>query len=363
MTAEKRKYISYGLYAFVGILSIAAPFLFSAYTSQLTVLWVMVLFSITWDAMGGQMGYNSLGNIFFFGAGMYISAVVQIGLHYNVAEYTAAYGAIKVDFTAHQYLAGLALGTIAAGVGSVLLAIILSWVVFGLRGPYFAIGTLGVALAAGELVGAWDYVGAGSGISLPVYPGDPVTGELIFYFAFFVAAAASFFFFRWLYTTRFGLAINAIRDDEEKAEAMGVRTMRYKTITWALSAFFLGVCGSLFGNYNIFIEPLEVAFATIIFGIPMVVMALLGGKGTLWGPVIGAVLYHVLKEATWTYLLGWQWVALGLLIVVTVVFFQQGIMGWAQEKWPELFGIEVEKAPAAGSGGEEVPVGIKEGAA
>lgn len=333
-----------GLYGALAALSIVAPFLFGAYISQLTMLWVMVLFAVTWDAMGGQMGYNSLGNIFFFGAGMYISAIVQIGLHYDVAEYTAAYGAIKVDFTASQYFAGLLLGTIVAAVGSVLLAVVLSYVVFGLRGPYFAIGTLGIALAAGELVGAWDYVGAGSGISLPVFPGEPDTGALFFYFAFFVAAVLTFFFFRWLYRTRFGLAINAIRDDEEKAEAMGIHTMRYKTITWSMSAFFLGICGSLFGTYNIFIEPLEVAFATIVFGIPMVVMSLLGGKGTLWGPVIGAVLYHVIKEATWKYFLGWQWVALGLLIVVTVVFFQQGIMGWAQEKWPELFGIEVEEA-------------------
>ena len=345
MTVSRR---TLGLYGAIAAVSAIAPFVFDSYISQLTVLWVMVLFAITWDSMGGQMGYNSLGNIFFFGAGMYISAVVQIALHYDVAAYTAAYGAIKVDFTQGQYYSGLVLGTIVAAFGSVALAVVLSWVVFGLRGPYFAIGTLGIALAAGELVGAWEYVGAGSGISLPVFPGEPEVGERFFYFAFFIAAVLSFFFFRWLYQTRFGLAINAIRDDEEKAEAMGVHTMRYKTITWSFSAFFLGICGALFGNYNIFIEPLEVAFATVVFGIPMVVMSLLGGKGTLWGPVIGAVLYHVIKEATWKYFLGWQWVALGLLIVITVVFFQQGIMGWAQDKWPELFGIEVEEDDAEG---------------
>jgi branched-chain amino acid transport system permease protein len=339
---------NWALYGVVGLLSVASPFLFPSYMSQLTMLWVMVLFAVTWDAMGGQMGYNSLGNIFFFGLGMYISAVVQIGLHYDVAEYTSAYGAIKVEFTHQQYLTGMVVGAIVAAVGSVLAAIVLSRVLFGLRGPYFAIGTLGVALAAGELFGAWDYVGAGSGISLPVFPGEPEVGENFFYFAFFVTAVLSFFFFRWVYTTRFGLALNAIRDDEEKAEAMGIHTMRYKTIVWSMSAFFLGICGAIFGNYNIFIEPLEVAFATVVFGIPMVVMSLLGGKGTLWGPVIGAILYHVIKEATWTYLLGWQWVALGLLIIVTVVFFQQGIMGWAQEKWPELFGIEMEEATATG---------------
>jgi len=75
-------------------------------------------------------------------------------------------------------------------------------------------------------------------------------------------------------------------------------------------------------------------------------MSLLGGKGTLWGPVLGAVLFHLIKEVTWTYMLGWQWVALGALIIVNVVFFQQGIMGWARDKWPEKFGIVVDEGAA-----------------
>jgi len=72
-------------------------------------------------------------------------------------------------------------------------------------------------------------------------------------------------------------------------------------------------------------------------------MCLLGGKGTLWGPVVGATLFHAFKEVTWTYMLGWQWVALGGFIIILVVFFQQGLMGWAQEKWPERFGLTVDK--------------------
>ncbi|MCS5553915.1 MAG: branched-chain amino acid ABC transporter permease, partial [SAR324 cluster bacterium] len=146
---------------------------------------------------------------------------------------------------------------------------------------------------------------------------------------------------------RFQLALNAIRDDEEKAEAMGIHTNRYKTIAWSFAAFFLGISGGIFGNMTGFIEPLEVAFPTVTFGIFMVLMVLLGGKGTLWGPVIGAIIFHVIKEITWTYLLGWQWVALGALIIINVVYFQQGIMGWAQEKWPELFGITVDEAFAS----------------
>ena len=67
-----------------------------------------------------------------------------------------------------------------------------------------------------------------------------------------------------------------------------------------------------------------------------------------WGPVLGATLFHVIKEVTWTHLLGWQWVALGLLIIINVVYFQQGLLGWAQEKWPEAFGIRVDDAATQG---------------
>ncbi len=331
------------LYGGILVAGVAAPFVFPAYTFQFALLWIMILFALTWDILGGQMGYNSLGNVFFFGAGMYLCAVTQVGLYYDVAEYTAAFGAVKVDFTLPQYFIGLALGLVAAAVGSVVLAVIFGRIVFGLRGAYFAIGTLGVALAAGELMGTWEYVGGGSGISLPVYPGDPDERALLYYGLCFAFAVATFAFLRWLYSTRFGLAINAIRDDEEKAEAMGIHTTRYKTVAWSVAAFFLGLSGAVFGNMTGFIEPLEVAFPVATFGIFMVLMVLLGGKGTLWGPVIGATLFHVIKEVTWTYLLGWQWITLGALIIVNVVFFQQGIMGWAREKWPERFGLIVDR--------------------
>ena len=343
MNTQIKQVFFYGVILLAGIF---APILFPAYTFQLALLWMMILFALTWDILGGQMGYNSLGNILFFGAGMYICTVVQIGMYYDVAEYTAHFGAVKIDFTPYQYFTGIAVGLVIAAFACVLIAVIFGWIVFGLRGPYFAIGTLGVAIAAGELVGAWDYVGGGGGISLPNYPGGPGDREMFFYILCFISAVCTFIFLKWLYSTRFKLALNAIRDDEEKAEAMGIHTNRYKTIAWSFAAFFLGISGGIFGNMTGFIEPLEVAFPTVTFGIFMVLMVLLGGKGTLWGPVIGAVIFHVIKEITWTYLLGWQWVALGALIIINVVYFQQGIMGWVQEKWPELFGITLDKTIA-----------------
>jgi len=325
---------------------VVAPVLFPGHTIQFAVLWIMILFALTWDTMGGQMGYNSLGNILFFGLGMYVCAATQIGLYYDLASYTASSGAIKIDFTDPQYFVGLALGVLLAAVVPVVVAAILSWVLFGLRGPYFAIGTLGAAIAAAELTAAWNYVGGGSGIAMPVFPGGPGERERFFYFACMVGTVFCYLFLRWLYRTRFSLAINAIRDDEDKAEALGLHTRRYKMVAWSVSAFFLGIAGALFGNMTGFIEPLEVAYPTLTFGIFMVAMTLLGGKGTLWGPIIGAVLFYTIKEITWTYLLGWQWIALGLLIIVNVVYFQQGIMGWLMQRKPEWFGVRVDPAPA-----------------
>jgi branched-chain amino acid transport system permease protein len=333
-------------YIILGIITVIAPFAFPAFQTQLATLWLMIIVAQSWDMTGGQMGYNSLGNIFFYGTGMYVAAVVTIGLVYPVGEYTGAAGGGIYTFTPDEYFLGMALSIPAAGIFCALCAFIIGYVTFGLRGPYFAIGTLGVAIAGGEMVSNWDWIGGGQGISMPSYPYNFDQFKTVIYFLYAILGIALFFFCRWLYQTRFGAAINAIRDDEEKAEAMGIHTMRYKLIAWAISAFFVGAAGAISAFQLIHFEPLETAYQTINLGIFMVVCVLLGGKGTLWGPVIGAVMFHVFKELTWNYFLGWQWVALGALIVVVVVFFQDGLMGYLKYKRPEWFGIAVDTKEA-----------------
>ena len=335
-------------YAVLLAITVFAPFLFPDFRTQLATLWLMIVVAMTWDMTGGQMGYNSLGNIFFYGTGMYVAAVICIALQFDVGVYTDASRSEIMKFTTAEYFTGAALGILGAGIFCAVTAVIIGYLTFGLRGPYFAIGTLGVAIAAGELVSNWDWIGGGQGIALPVYPGDLDVGKLFFYFLFAGTGVLLFIFLKWLYTTRFGAAVNAIRDDEEKAEAMGIHTLRYKLTMWAMAAFFVGIVGGISAFQLIHFEPLETAYQTINLGIFMVVCVLLGGKGTLWGPIVGAILFHVIKEVTWNYLLGWQWVALGALIVVTVVYFQDGLMGWLMVKRPEWFGIRVEKKEIAG---------------
>jgi len=342
MSDTQKKFLPYIL---LGLLGVFGPILFPNYTLSIAYLWMMILMASTWDLLGGQMGYNSLGNITFFGVGMYVSAIVQISFFYEggVGEYTSAMGSIKPVFTDYEYFAGLFWGVIAAGIASLVLCLIFSSFMFGLRGPYFAIGSLGLAIAAAELTITIDYVGGASGIQMPLFPGDIEFRSTFFYIICFVFTIVAHFLLRWIYSTQFGLAINAIRDDEDKAEAMGIPTLIYKRIGWCIAAVFMGMIGAVAGNMAGFIDK-EVAYPIPTFGIFMVAMALLGGKGTLWGPVIGAILFHVVKEATWTYLLNLQWVALGLILIVNIVYFQQGIMGWLQTKFPEMFGITVDSS-------------------
>lgn len=337
----------------IAAIGIAGPFVAADFTKQLTIFWVMVLIAYTWDTMGGQMGYNSFGNIVFFGVGMYASAIVQIAPYTDMTAYTAAGGQGSALILDHgQYFLGLGLGALAAGVSGLLMAVVVGSGILGLRGHYFAIGTLALAIFAAEMVSGWDLVGGGSGITMPGYPGTTIASEqeksLIFYFLCFALAGTAFLLLQWLYSTRFGLAINAIRDDEDKAEAMGIKTARYKTIAWAISGFFLGISGALYGNLLIHVDPRDTAFDGAGLGVWMVLMVVLGGKGTIWGPLIGAVVFHVTKELFWSYLLGLQYIALGILIVVIVVFFPEGIMGWFRAHYPHWFGEKVDEGSEAG---------------
>jgi branched-chain amino acid transport system permease protein len=329
MTARAARTI---LYLAIAAVAIAAPLVVPALRTQLSFLWVMIVFALSWDILGGQMGYNSFGNILFFGVGMYTCAIIQ-------------------QNSGLSYFPALFIGMFAGGLTAAALAAVLGWGILGLRGHYFAIGTLGLGIAAAEYAAGWDYVGAGSGMVTPLYPGAVGVRETFFYYVSCAVGVFTFVALRALYQGRFRLAINAIRDDEDKAEAMGIHTTLYKTVAWCIAAFVLGLIGPVAGNIIGFIDPRDVAFASATFGVWMLLMAILGGKGTLWGPVIGAAVFHLIQELFWTYLLGWQRVALGLMVVVIVIFFPMGIVGWARERWPERFGHRVEDA-ARTSGGE-----------
>jgi len=315
------RYLRHGLarlplYFFGSVLALAAPYLFPEWVTQLAFLWLMVLFALTWDILGGQMGYNSFGNVLFFGLGCYVTALIQRD------------GSLT-------YFTSLAAGMGLSALVAIAAALVLGPLILGMRGQYFAICTLALGIGVADAFAGWEYVGAGSGIVPALFPGPVADRNRFFYYLMLALAAATFVTLRWLYTTRFGAALNAIRDDEDKAESMGLPTTRYKVAAWMICAAFLGLAGGPVADLVGFVDPRELAFAGATFGVWMVLMAILGGKGTLWGPIIGAMIFHTTQELFWTFLFGWQRVALGVLIVAIVVFFPMGIMGWLRARRPQ----------------------------
>ncbi len=334
------------LYAGLIILGLVAPYLFPAFKVQLTILCVLIVLAMTWNLQGGEMGYNSFGNILFYGLGMYLCASIQVGMFFPLAEWTESGGEKTFEHTTTQFFQGMGVGLLVAAVIPTIVAGLIGYSILGLRGHYFAICTLGLGIAAGEIAGGIEIIGAGQGFTTPPFPKDIVDPEArgkFFYFLSFAMLIATFIFVKWIYGSRFKLILNAIRDNEDKAEAMGIQTMKYKIVGWMVSAFFCGLAGGIMGGLIGYIDSTDVAFDGREMGVFMVLMAILGGKGTLWGPVIGATLFHFLKEGFWTFILGWQYVALGVLIVVIVIYFPEGLMGWLREKYPNRFGEVIDE--------------------
>ncbi len=149
------------LYSVLLILGLVAPFIFPAFKLQISFLWILIVLAMTWDVQGGQMGYNTFGNILFFGIGMYLCASIQIGMFFPLAEWTESGGEKTFVHTPEQFFQGIAVGLIFAAIIPTIVAGIFGYGILGLRGHYFAICTLGLGIAAGEISGGIEIIGAG----------------------------------------------------------------------------------------------------------------------------------------------------------------------------------------------------------
>jgi branched-chain amino acid transport system permease protein len=281
------------------------PLLFLDEGFYMTVMTEMFLFGVlalSWDLVGGQTGYPSFGNMAFFGVGAYTTGILwkDMGVAYPAAW-------------------------LAAGVLAVAFAVVIGLAVLRLRGHYFAIATLGVLLAAIQISRYLDVTGGSSG---KILLGGPA-GET-FYYLFLGLLVVEMFVVKYLMGTRFGFVLNAIRDDERKATAMGVNTTYYKTAAWTLAALFTGLAGGAYGAFNTFIDP-QTAY-NLAWNVELIAMSLLGGSGTIAGPVLGAFGLHFAIVEIDSLFSGWQLMVLGLVVIVTVVAFPNGVVGTLRER-------------------------------
>jgi branched-chain amino acid transport system permease protein len=212
------------------------------------------------------------------------------------------------------------LAAMAGGLAAAAVAIPLGWILLRLRGPYFAIAMLGFAAALEVITASWDALtGGGKGINLP-----PSLNLMQVYFAMAIAMLTVIGLSYRILTSRYGLRLMAIREDEEAAEAMGINTTAHKVSAFVISAFFPGVLGGIYAWHLAYIDPNSV-FRPII-SIGMVIMAMFGGVGTVLGPVIGGLILNILGEVLWARFTEVHRGIYGLMIIVVVLLMPGGLL-------------------------------------
>lgn len=288
----------------------AVPVSGDAYVLRIgTTMLLYGVLAMSWNFIGGMTGYPSFASAAFFGLGAYAGAIAQSsGMPTGLAWAFA--GLVACAFAG---LLGLAL--------------------LRLRGHYFAIASLVVAEVLREITNsATDLTGGGMGLNLPVSSDMSIQAQAVFfYYAMLALAVLNFSAMLVTMRTRLGFGLRCIQQNESAADMIGVNATLYKTAAFMLSAVFVGAAGAIYASWVNYIEPSDVF--DVLYSVKAIVMVLLGGAGTLFGPLIGAAVFLGLEELLWRNLLQIHTGILGLLIVLLVLFLPRGLLSLSRRRW------------------------------
>lgn len=286
------------------------PLVSEAYWIRLgTTMLMYGVLAMSWNFIGGMAGYPSFAVAAFFGLGAYTGAVAQkLGLPMGLAW-------------------------AVAGAAALLFAALLGIALLRLRGHYFAIASLVVAEVLRELVNsATDLTGGGMGLNLPLPGLRSVEAQAhFFYYAMLGLAAVTFAAMLATIHSRLGFGLRCIQQNESAADMLGVNTTTYKVLAFVLSSVFVGVAGAVYASWVHYIEPPDVF--DVLYSVKAIVMVLLGGAGSAFGPLLGAALFLSLEELVWRRFLEVHTGVLGLMIVLLVLFLPRGLLSLSRHRW------------------------------
>ena len=258
---------------------LAYPLLVTSTFAQHTMILIFLyaVMAQSWNVVAGLSGQISLGHAMFFGIGAY--AVAVLDTKFGITPW--------IGIVVGMLLAALA--AVAVGIPTL-----------RLKGHYFAIATLLIGSSVQIIFARWDWVGAASGLFLPLKRGSPWldmqfhTSKVPYYYLSLAAAALAFLVVWKLRRSRLGFRLQALRDDADAAASLGIAVAKYKVLAFMISAAMMAVAGSFYTQYVLVLDP-ERVFSVDI-SIIVVLMTVLGGSGTLWGPALGAALLVPLSE-------------------------------------------------------------------
>ena len=266
---------------------------------------MLAILAMSWNFIGGLTGYPSFGPAAFFGLGAYLTAIFM-----NAGT---------------PFIATLFIGAFAGA----LLALVLGIPILRLKGHYFAIASYGVAETLRELAENLEITGGGDGINLPLAPGGPDYFTRYFYYYMLAVAILSFITMYWVTRSRLGFGLVAIRENEDAAAMLGIETTKYKIYAFVLSAVYPAMAGGVYAYRAAFLEPIDVF--DVLFSIRAIVMTLIGGAGTVMGPILGATFIELVNDYLWGQFLEFHSAFLGVIMVLIVVFLPKGFFSVFQE--------------------------------
>lgn len=294
--------LQYVLFA-VWVLALAStPFWASNYIVRLAVVVAMYsALTLSWNFIGGFAGYPSFSTAAFFGLGCYAGALAQRA---------------GVPMVLAWGVATLFTGAFAAALGGIILR---------LRGHYFAIGSIAIVEVVRLVISSWgSLTGGGDGLNLPLLSGGPNAVARIFLIVMVTLMIVTFLITVYVDRSRLGFGLRCIQQNEDAANMAGVNITLYKVIAYTLSALFCGTVGAAYSSWTGYIDPTD-SFS-IIMTVKVPVMCLLGGPGTVLGPVIGTAAFTLLEEVFWANFLDYNRAILGAVIVILIFFLPGGLL-------------------------------------
>jgi branched-chain amino acid transport system permease protein len=319
MNRQSRKFL-FGLIGTIILLSL--PFIVrDRYFQHLLVLsGIFVMLSTSWNLLAGYAGLLNLGHAAFFGIGGYTSALFALKL--GISPW---------------------IGLPLAGIVASLFGVCLGVPSFRLSGPYLAITTIGFSEILRLVAMNWVDLTRGSlglygippftPIKLPLGLSLSFVSEKNFYYLVLIFGALSLWLMRKLTRSEFGITLQSMREDELGAESIGIHTSRYKLTVFMISAFLAGFSGSLYAHYIRLISPEMLALSETF---SVLTMVMVGGLGTLFGPVLGAVLLTFLSEGLRFFedmvKIDIRFIIYGALLMLTILFMRNGLVGLFQKK-------------------------------
>jgi branched-chain amino acid transport system permease protein len=270
------------------------------------------LMAQAWNILGGFGGQFSFGHALFFGTGAYVQAIAQ--MQFGLSPWLALALAIVAGALVALFIGALSFR-------------------YGLKGSYFALVTLAFAEVFRILATSVQFTGGGVGLMVPLKPSFEnmqFTSRTGYIYLVLCLVVLALIVTRWLKQSRFGAYLQAVRDNEDAARAIGVNPFKVKLTAIALSAAFMAAAGAFYVQVFQYIDP-SIAYGSHT-SVEALVAAIVGGLGTVWGPLLGALALHVLADVTrnlFGTLPGINMVIYGIVLLIIVMFSPKGIAGFA----------------------------------